>query len=63
MTPAARVATAIEILADILAAVDSDGASADVILKTAFRARRYAGSKDRAAITDLVYGVLRRRAY
>lgn len=62
MTPAARVATAIEILADILAAVDSDGASADVILKAAFRARRYAGSKDRAAITDLVYGVLRRRA-
>lgn len=63
MTPAARVATAIEILADILAAVDSDGASADVILKAAFRARRYAGSKDRAAITDLVYGVLRRRAF
>lgn len=62
MTPAARVATAIDILADILAAVDKDGASADVILKAAFRARRYAGSKDRAAISDLVYRVLRRRA-
>lgn len=62
MTPAARVAAAIEILADILTALDDEGASADVILKAAWRTRRYAGSKDRAAITEMIYGVLRRRA-
>jgi 16S rRNA (cytosine967-C5)-methyltransferase len=62
MTPAARVAAAIDILGDILAALEGGGASADVILKAAWRTRRYAGSKDRAAISDLVYGVLRRKA-
>ncbi len=61
MIPAARVQTAIEILSSIDDAIAKDGASADVILRQAFAARRYAGSKDRAAISDLVYGVLRRR--
>ena len=59
MTPAARVQTAIEILDRIITAARDQGASADVILADGFRARRYAGSKDRRAIRDLVYRAIR----
>ena len=58
MTPAARVAAAIEVLADVEArrrpAVDA--------LKDWGLARRFAGSGDRAAIAGLVYDALRRRS-
>jgi 16S rRNA (cytosine967-C5)-methyltransferase len=58
MTPAARVAAAIEVLADVEArrrpAVDA--------LKDWGLARRFAGSGDRAAIAGLVYDALRRKA-
>lgn len=59
MTPAARVQTAIEILDRIIVAARDHGASADVILADAFRARRYAGSGDRRAIRELVYRAIR----
>lgn len=59
MTPAARVQTAIELLDAIIDAARNNGASADVILAKGFRERRYAGSKDRRAIRDLVYRVIR----
>lgn len=61
MTPAARYQAVIEILSDIEAALRNNGAAADVILRKAFAARRYAGSKDRNSITDSVYQILRRR--
>lgn len=61
MTPAARHQAVIDIIADIEAALRDNGAAADVILRQAFAARRYAGSKDRATITDGVYGILRSR--
>jgi len=58
MTPAARVAAAIEVLADVEArrrpAVDA--------LKDWGLARRFAGSGDRAAIAGLVYDALRRKS-
>ena len=57
MIPAARVAAAIE----VLEAAERDGAPADRVLADFFRHRRYAGSKDRAAINDRVYGAVRRR--
>lgn len=60
MTPAARVQTAIEILDEIIEATKGDGAAADVILKRAFKQRRYAGSKDRRAIREHVYDAIRR---
>jgi 16S rRNA (cytosine967-C5)-methyltransferase len=63
MTPAARLQAVIEILSDIEAALRDNGAAADVILRQAFAARRYAGSKDRAAITDATYAVLRSRGF
>lgn len=59
MNPAARVQTAIELLDAILASARDNGPSADVILAKGFRDRRYAGSKDRRAIRDLVYRVIR----
>ncbi|MDA5194315.1 RsmB/NOP family class I SAM-dependent RNA methyltransferase [Govanella unica] len=61
MIPAARTQAVIEIISDIEAALRDNGAAADVILRQAFAARRYAGSKDRAAISDGVYAILRSR--
>lgn len=57
MTPSARIAAAIE----ILEATERDGPGVDRVLASYFRQRRYAGSKDRAAITERVYGATRRR--
>ena len=58
MTPAARLAAAIEVL-DALAA---SRASADQVLKAWGKAHRFAGSKDRRAIAERVYQALRARA-
>lgn len=59
MTPAARVQAAIELLDSIIPAARSKGAPADRIIADYFRARRYAGSKDRRAVRDLVYQAIR----
>ena len=55
MTPAARVQAAIELLDQIIAAARADGAAADTLIARYFAERRYAGSKDRRAVRDLVY--------
>lgn len=54
MTPAARVSAAIALLDEIIA-----GAPAEQQLTRWARANRYAGSKDRAAIRDIVFDALR----
>ncbi len=59
MTPAARLAAAIEILDRL----DASRLPADELLKAWGRAHRFAGSKDRRAIADEVYRALRGRAY
>ena len=59
MTPAARVEAAIELLDMIIPAARTKGAPADRIIAEYFRARRYAGSKDRRAVRDLVYQAIR----
>ena len=56
MTPAARIAAAIEVLDAILT-----GAPAEKVLTAWGRDNRYAGSGDRAAIRDHVFDALRRR--
>lgn len=56
MTPAARVAAAIEIL-DMI----GDGLPAEQVLTRWSRSNRFAGSKDRAAIRDYVFDVMRVR--
>lgn len=55
MTPSARVAATIEILDEIARA----DAPADAILANWFRTHRFAGSKDKRAIRELVYRDLR----
>jgi len=60
MTPQARAQSAIDILDEIIAAARDAGAAADVIIQRYFRTRRYAGSKDRRAVRDLVYAAIRR---
>ncbi len=59
MTPAARVQAAIEILDLVIAAARNNGAPADRIVSDWFRTRRFAGSKDRRAVRDLVYNAIR----
>jgi 16S rRNA (cytosine967-C5)-methyltransferase len=59
MIPAARVQAAIELLDLIIPAARGKGAPADRIIADYFRARRYAGSKDRRAVRDLVYQAIR----
>lgn len=44
---------------DTLDAVVREGRAADRLLQTAFREQRQMGGRDRARVTDLVYGVLR----
>lgn len=59
MTPAARVQTAIELLDSVIAAAHGKGAPADRILADWFRNNRFAGSKDRRAIRELVFSAIR----
>ncbi|MCJ2182627.1 RsmB/NOP family class I SAM-dependent RNA methyltransferase [Novosphingobium sp. 1949] len=59
MTPSARVQAAIEILDLVIAAARANGAPADRIVSDWFRARRFAGSKDRRAVRELVYRAVR----
>lgn len=58
MTPAARLSAAIE----VIDAIDRNRTPAGNALKEWGTAHRFAGSGDRAAISGLVYDVLRRRA-
>jgi len=60
MTPQARAQAAIDILDEVIAAARDAGAAADVIVQRYFRMRRYAGSKDRRTVRDLVYAAIRR---
>ncbi len=59
MTPAARVQSAIGILDTVVAAALAQGAPADRIVADWARSNRYAGSKDRRAVRELVYGAIR----
>ena len=58
MTPGARIEAAI----GLLAAIGEGHAPADDVVGNYFRRHRFAGAKDRAAISDHIYTVLRHRA-
>ena len=60
MRPAARTQAAIEILDQVIAAAREAGPAADTIISGYFKTRRYAGSKDRRAVRELVYRAVRR---
>ena len=59
MTPAARVQAAIEILQEL----ETTALPADRFIRDWFRPRRYAGSKDRAAVAERVFDVLRQSGF
>ncbi|QXQ08141.1 RsmB/NOP family class I SAM-dependent RNA methyltransferase [Sphingosinicellaceae bacterium] len=59
MTPAARVQAAIDCLDAIVVAAREGGAAADTLIQRYFSTRRYAGSKDRRAVRELIYAVVR----
>jgi len=58
MTPSARIQAVIE----ILQALENVSLPADRYIRDFFRARRYAGSKDRAAVAERVFAIERRRS-
>jgi 16S rRNA (cytosine967-C5)-methyltransferase len=62
MTPAARLQAAIEIVDEVIASARDDGPPADSIVTRYFKHRRYAGSKDRRAVRELVFRAIRRSA-
>jgi 16S rRNA (cytosine967-C5)-methyltransferase len=60
VTPAARVQSAIELLDAVIASAREGGPAADTVIARWFKTRRYAGSKDRRAVRELVYRAIRR---
>lgn len=60
MTPGARSQAAIELLDAIITAARDQGPAADTLIARYFAERRYAGSKDRRAVRELVYAAIRR---
>lgn len=58
MTPAARL----QQISEILDALNNTAQPADRFLRDWFRVRRYAGSKDRAAVGEKLFEILRHRA-
>ena len=62
MTPSARVQAGIELLDEVIASARDDGPPADAIVAAYFKTRRYAGSKDRRAVRELVFRAIRRSA-
>lgn len=61
MQPAARLQAVIEILEDIETGIAQSGVPADVAVSNYTRTRRYIGSKDRRAITEMAYTIIRQR--
>ncbi|MDJ0641653.1 MAG: RsmB/NOP family class I SAM-dependent RNA methyltransferase [Erythrobacter sp.] len=59
MKPAARVQAAVELLDLVIDGAKTEGAPADRLISGYFRDRRYAGSKDRRAVRELVYRAIR----
>jgi 16S rRNA (cytosine967-C5)-methyltransferase len=62
MTPAARLQAAVEMLDEVILSARDDGPPADAVVGRYFKTRRYAGSKDRRAVRELVFRAIRRSA-
>ena len=58
VTPSARLSAAI----DILEAIENSDKAANKVMSSYFRSRRYAGSKDRRAVKNSVFNIIRHRA-
>src|SRR3569623_2142737 len=62
MTHAARLQAAIEVLDEVILSARDAGPPADSLVTRYFKQRRYAGSKDRRAVRELVFRAIRRSA-
>lgn len=62
MRDPARVQAAIEILDAVIDAAREGGAAADTLAQRYFASRRYAGSKDRARIREMLFDAIRHSA-
>ncbi|MDA9552933.1 RsmB/NOP family class I SAM-dependent RNA methyltransferase [Emcibacteraceae bacterium] len=60
MLPSARIEAVIELTAKVAHSLKENGPAADVLVRQYFSSRRYAGSKDRRRVTNLVYDIIRR---
>jgi 16S rRNA (cytosine967-C5)-methyltransferase len=61
MRPAARIQAAIDLVVLIETQAEAGGISTDEAIRAFFRQRRYAGAKDRRAVTTLALEVVRHR--
>jgi 16S rRNA (cytosine967-C5)-methyltransferase len=62
VTPSARAQAAIEILDQVIGSARENGPPADMLVTGYFKTRRYAGSKDRRAVRELVFRAIRHSA-
>lgn len=63
MLPSARIEAVIDLTAQVAISLKENGPAADVLTRKYFSTRRYAGSKDRRRVTNLVYDIIRRWGY
>ena len=63
MLPSARIEAVIDLTAQVAISLKENGPAADVLTRKYFSARRYAGSKDRRRVTNLLYDIIRRWGY
>ena len=63
MLPSARIEAVIDLTAQVAISLKEKGPAADVLTRKYFSARRYAGSKDRRRVTNLLYDIIRRWGY
>jgi len=60
MLPSARIEAVIELTAKVAHSLKENGPAADVLVRQYFSSRRYAGSKDRRRVTNVVFDIIRR---
>jgi len=63
MLPSAQIEAVIDLTEQVAISLSENGPAADILVRKYFRDRRYAGSKDRRRVTELVYNIIRRWGY
>lgn len=60
MLPSARIDAVIDLTAQVALSLKENGPAADILTRKFFTNRRYAGSKDRRSVTNMLYDIIRR---
>lgn len=63
MLPSAQIEAVIDLTTQVAVSLNGNGPAADVLTRKYFTTRRYAGSKDRRRVTNLLYDIIRRWGY